>query len=102
GRATVHLLRSQRDPQAQEPESPGAAVVVEVRLNALTLPVEGIMVPPGVVKTALIPWPLVPATLIGPPLIRSPLGKLTTVATVSTVILSAVTALVALAVLWPA
>jgi hypothetical protein len=61
------------------------------------------MVATGVVEAALIPWPLVPATLIGPPLIRSPLApKLATVATVSTVILSTVTALVALAVLWPA
>jgi hypothetical protein len=102
GRANVHPLRSQRDPQAQEPESPGSAVVVEVRRYTLSLPVEGLMVPTGVVETALIPWPLVPATLIGPPLIRSPLVKLATVATVSTVILSAVTALVALAVLWPA
>jgi hypothetical protein len=69
----------------------------------LTLPVEGLMVPTGVVEAALIPWPLVPATLIRSPLIRSPLvPKLATVATVSTVILSTVTALVALAVLWPA
>jgi hypothetical protein len=56
------------------------------------------MVATGVVETALIPWPLVPATLIRSPLIP----KLVTVATVSTVILSTVTALVALAVLWPA
>jgi hypothetical protein len=68
----------------------------------LTLPVEGLMVPTGVVETALIPWPLVPATLIGPPLSRPPLVKPATVATVSTAILSTVTALVALAVLWPA
>jgi hypothetical protein len=69
----------------------------------LTLPVEGLMVATGVVEAALIPWPLVPATLIGPPLIRSPLvPPLATVATVSMVILSTVTALVALAVLWPA
>jgi hypothetical protein len=61
------------------------------------------MVPTGVVEAALIPWPLVPATLIRAPLIRSPLvPKLATVATGSTVILSTVTALVALAVLWPA
>jgi hypothetical protein len=60
------------------------------------------MIAPGVVETALIPWPLVPATLTGSPLIRSPLIKLATVAAVSTVILSTVTALVALAVLWPA
>jgi len=60
------------------------------------------MVPTGVVEAALIPWPLVPATLIRPPLIRTPLVKLATIATVSTVILSTVTALVALAVLWPA
>jgi hypothetical protein len=61
------------------------------------------MVPTRVVEAALIPWPLVPATLIRPPLIRSPLvPKLATVATVSTVILSTVTALVTLAVLWPA
>jgi hypothetical protein len=80
GRANVHPLRSQRDPEAQEPESPGTAVVVEVRLNTLTLPVEGLMVPTGVVDAALIPWPLVPATLIRPPLIRSPLvPKLATV-----------------------
>jgi hypothetical protein len=86
-------LRSQRDPEAQEPESPGAAVVVEVRLNTLTLPVEGLMVATSVVD----------ATLIRPPLIRSPLvPKLVTVATVSAVIRSTVTALVALAVLWPA
>src|SRR6267142_1439962 len=99
----MHPLRSQRDPEAQEPESPSAAVVVEVRLNTLTLPVEGLMVPTGVVEAALIPWPLVLAALIGPPLIRSPLvPPLATVATVSTVILSTVTALVALAVLWPA
>jgi hypothetical protein len=56
------------------------------------------MVATGVVETALIPWPLVPATLIRSPLVP----KLATVATVSTVILSTVTALVALAVLWPA
>jgi hypothetical protein len=69
----------------------------------LALPVEGLMIPTGVVEAALIPRPLVPATLIRPPLIRSPLvPKLATVATVSTVILSTVTALVALAVLWPA
>src|SRR5258708_31772164 len=99
----ARTFRSQRDPQAQEPESPGAAVVVEVRLNTLTLPVEGLMVPTGVVEAALIPRPLVPATLIGPPLIRSPLvPPLATVATVSLVILSTATALVALAVLWPA
>jgi hypothetical protein len=61
------------------------------------------MVPTGVVDAALIPWPLVPAALILSPLIRSPLvPKLATVATVSTVILSTVTALVALAVLWQA
>jgi hypothetical protein len=61
------------------------------------------MVPTGIVEVTLIPWPLVPATLIRPPLIRSPLvPKLATVATVSTMILSTVTALVALAVLWPA
>jgi hypothetical protein len=61
------------------------------------------MVATGVVETALIPWPVVPATLIRSPLIRSPLvPKLATVATVSTVILSTVTALIALAVLWPA
>jgi hypothetical protein len=61
------------------------------------------MVPTCVVEAALIPWPLVPATLIPSPLIRSPLvAKLATVATASTVILSTVTALVALAVLWPA
>jgi hypothetical protein len=63
------------------------------------------MVPTGVVETALIPWPLVPATLIRSPLVRSPLVRsplvppLATVATVSTVILSTVTAFVALAVL---
>jgi hypothetical protein len=69
----------------------------------LTLPVEGLMVPAGVVEAALIPWPLVPATPIRPPLIRSPLvPELATAATVSTVILSTVTTLVALAVLWPA
>jgi hypothetical protein len=61
----------------------------------LTLPVEGLMVPTGVVDAALIPWPLVPATLIRSPLVP----KLATVATVSAVILSTVTALVALAVL---
>jgi len=66
------------------------------------------MVPTGVVDAALIPWPLVPATPIRSPLIRSPLIRsplvppLAAVATVSTVILSTVTALVALAVLWPA
>jgi hypothetical protein len=102
GRANVHPLRSQRDPEAEEPEAPGAAVVVEVRLNTLTLPVEGLMVPTGVVEAALIPWPLVPATLIGPPLIRPPLVPKLATATVSTVILSTITALVALAVLWPA
>jgi hypothetical protein len=92
---TVHPLRSQRDPDTQEPESPGTAVVVEVRLNTLTLPVEGLMVPTGVVDAALIPWPLVPATLIRPPLVRPPLvPKLATVATA--------TAFVALAVLLPA
>jgi len=61
------------------------------------------MVPTGVVEAALIPWPLVPAALIRSPLIRSPLvPPLATVATVSTVIRSTVTALVALAVLRPA
>jgi hypothetical protein len=69
----------------------------------LTLPVEGLMVSTGVIDATLIPWPLVPATLIRPPLIRSPLvPKLATIATVSTVILSTVTALVALAGLWQA
>ncbi|MCW2629037.1 hypothetical protein, partial [Mycobacterium sp.] len=94
---------SQRNPQAQEPEPPGTAVVVEVRLNTLPLPVEGLMVPTGVVDAALIPWPLVPATLISAALIWLPLvAPRATVATVSTVILSTVTALVALTVLWPA
>jgi hypothetical protein len=60
------------------------------------------MIRTGVVETALIPRPLIPSTLIGPPLIRSPLVELATVATVSTLILAPVTALVALAVLWPA
>jgi len=60
------------------------------------------MVPTGVVDATLIPWPLVPA-LIRSPLIRLPLvPPRATVATASTVILSTVTALVALAVLWPA
>ncbi|MCW2623479.1 MAG: hypothetical protein JWR48_201 [Mycobacterium sp.] len=66
GRANVHTLRSQRDPRAKEPESPSTAVVVEVRIDTLPLPVEGLMVPTGVVDAALIPWPLVPATLIRP------------------------------------
>jgi hypothetical protein len=66
GRANVHPLRSQRDPRAKEPESPSTAVVVEVRIDTLPLPVEGLMVPTGVVDAALIPWPLVPATLIRP------------------------------------
>jgi hypothetical protein len=56
------------------------------------------MVPTGVVDAALIPWPLVPATLIRSPLVP----PLATVATVSTVIRSTVTALVALAVWRPA
>jgi hypothetical protein len=61
------------------------------------------MVPTGVVDAALIPWPLVPSALTGPPLFGSPLvPELATVATVSAVILATVTALVALAVLWPA
>jgi hypothetical protein len=61
------------------------------------------MVPTGVVEAALIPWPLVPATLILSPLIRLPLvPKLATVATVSTLTLSTVTALVALTALRPA
>jgi hypothetical protein len=49
-----------RDPGAQEPESPSAAVVVEVRLDALTLPVERLMVKAGVLDTALIPVALIP------------------------------------------
>jgi hypothetical protein len=97
---TVHPLRSQRDPDTQEPESPGTAVVVEVRLNTLTLPVEGLMVPTGVVDAALIPWPLVPATLIRPPLVRPPLVRPPLVPKLATV--ATATALVALAVLWPA
>jgi hypothetical protein len=61
------------------------------------------MVKAGVVGTALIPWPLVPATLISSPLIWLPLvAPRATVATVSTVILSTVAALVALAILLPA
>jgi hypothetical protein len=61
------------------------------------------MVPTGVVDAALIPWPLVPGTLILSPLVWLPLvPPRATVATVSTMILSTVTALVALAVLWPA
>jgi hypothetical protein len=61
------------------------------------------MVPTGVAEAALIPWPLVPATLISSALIWLPLvAPRATVATVSTVVLSTVTALVALAVLWPA
>jgi hypothetical protein len=77
------------------------------------------MVPTGVVDAALIPWPLVPATLIRWPLIWSPLvapratvsavivwsplvAPRASIATVSTVILSTVTTLIALAVLCPA
>jgi hypothetical protein len=61
------------------------------------------MIATGVVDAALIPWPLVPATLISPALIWLPLvAPRATVATVSTVILSTVTALVALAVSLPA
>src|ERR1700726_3334427 len=64
-------VTSRRDPVAQEPESPSAAVVVEVRLDALTLPVERLMVKAGVVETALIPVALIP--LLRAPLLRAPL-----------------------------
>ena len=67
-------ITSQLDPLAQEPESPSAAVVVEVRLDTLTLVVEGLMVKAGVVETALIPVALIPllrAALI--PLLRAAL-----------------------------
>jgi hypothetical protein len=105
--ANVEQSTSQRDPQSEEPEAPGSAVLIPVRLDALPLPIEGLMVKACIVHAALIPWPLVPlpliaAILIWVPLIWVPLiSKLATVATVSTVILSAVTAVVALAVLCP-
>jgi hypothetical protein len=57
-------LTSQRNPHAQEPEAPGTAVLIPIGLNPLTLPVERLMVATGIIDAALIPWPLIPATLI--------------------------------------
>src|ERR1700712_273213 len=54
-------FRSQRNEDAQELESKRIEVVVEVRLNPLTLIVEGLMINPRVVDAALIPGPTVSA-----------------------------------------
>jgi hypothetical protein len=95
---------SQWDPGAEEPEAPSAAVLVPVRLDPLSLPIEGLMVETGVIDASLVPRPLVPTmliwcpliavALIGPPLIPLPLIGSSPIATVSP--------LVALAVLHPA
>jgi hypothetical protein len=81
-----HPFTSERDENPEELESPSAAVVVEVRLNTLTLVVEGLVVVASLVEAALIPSQLVKTRAAS------------IVATISAVTASAVTALVALAV----
>lgn len=99
GTSPVHITA---ESTGRKTRRPSAAVLVPVRLDALALPVEWLMVETCIVDAALIPSPLVPAALIRPPLISSPwAAEAAIVADVRTVILSTVSAVVTLAVLCP-
>lgn len=87
---------SQRNPDRAQPEAPGVAALVPVRLNALALPVEWLMVETRIVDAALIPWLPVP-TLIRLPLIWSAL--ISPLVVISAIVLRAVSAVITLAVL---
>jgi hypothetical protein len=78
--------------------------LVPVRLNPLTLPVKGLVIPTGIVDAALIPWPLIPAGLTRSPLIRSALIRSALIRSplIRSALITVPAVVVALAVLYPA